>query len=117
MNETAQLMFKPDGICVGLYTEMIDLSRIGRMKIVRATSIEFDNDKQVWRVKDMEGFPLFAASSRQKCLNWEQQYLNKKLERGFYERTRKQNKDQKFHPGLRGENTGAQVHAGCSICV
>lgn len=107
MSETASLVFKPDGACVGLYTEMIDLSRIGRMRIVRATNIVFDNAKQVWRVKDMEGFPLFAAPSRQQCLKWEQRNFNKKLERGLYERTHKQNKDQKLHPGLRGKNPGA----------
>ena len=117
MNEAAQLVFRPDGVCVGLYTEMIDLSRIGHMRVVRASNIVFDNDKQVWRVKDKRGFPLFTAPTRRQCLEWEQQHFNNKLERGLYERTHKQNKDQKLHSGVCDENPGAQVHAGCSICV
>jgi len=117
MSETANLVFKPDGTCAGLYTEMIDLSQLGLLRVKRVSNIVFDNDKHVWRVKDKRGFPLFTAPTRQQCLEWEQQYFNNKLERGLYERTHKQNKDQKLHPGVCDENPGTQVHAGCSICV
>ena len=81
MSETASLVFRPDGRAVGLYTEIIDLQTIGVLCIMRASRIEFDDDKQAWRVKDRKGFPLFTAPSRRECLEWEQQYFNNKLEK------------------------------------
>jgi len=55
----------------GLYTEAIDLTSLGRLKVERATTITFDNRLQVWRVKDRTGFPLFTSPSREACLDWE----------------------------------------------
>ncbi len=77
MNETTSLVFKPDGTCVGLYTELIDLTAIGRLRIKRVTNIEFDNNRQVWRVKNLQGMTLYESPSRQKCLKWEQTYINR----------------------------------------
>ena len=76
----ASLVFKPDGTCVGLYTEVIDLSRLGRLRVKRASRIEFDDSRQVWRVRDRKGFPLFTAPSRQECLEWEKEYFSRKIE-------------------------------------
>ena len=80
MSETASLVFKPDGTCVGLYTEVIDLSVLGRLRIKRASRIEFDDQKQAWRVKDRRGFALFTAPSRRECLQWEQQHFSRKID-------------------------------------
>lgn len=80
MSETASIVFKPDGLCVGLYTELINLAALGRLNIRRASRIEFDDDKQAWRVRDMRGIALFTSPSRHKCLEWEQQYFGKKAE-------------------------------------
>lgn len=74
MNEIA-LTFTPDGVGHGLYTEAIDLDRIGQLSIARATLIEFDNNAQTWRVHDNTGFAMFNSPSRQECLDWERQYL------------------------------------------
>jgi hypothetical protein len=71
----ASIVFKPDGTGHGLYTEVIDLTRLGRLKVERATTITFDNRLQVWRVKDRTGFPLFTSPSRETCLDWERQYF------------------------------------------
>lgn len=71
------LTFLTTGIVTGLYSEIIDLTCLGKMKIKRATNIEFDNRLQAWRVKDMSGFALYTSPSRQACLDWEQQYFNK----------------------------------------
>jgi len=76
MSEMAQLMFKLDGVCVGLYTELIDLTAIGRLHIKRVTNIEFDDNRQVWRVKNLQGMTLYESPSRQSCLNWEQTYFD-----------------------------------------
>jgi hypothetical protein len=72
------ITFTPDGTGHALYTEAIDLGTIGELTIQRATTIEFDNESQYWRVRDPAGFPLFNSPSRQACLDWERQYLQAK---------------------------------------
>jgi hypothetical protein len=71
----AAIIFTPDGLGHGLYTDAIPLGRIGNLHIERATTIEFDNQTQYWRVYDPAGFPLFNAPTRELCLEWEQAYL------------------------------------------
>jgi len=65
----------PDGIVRGLYTEAIDLAALGRLQIERASTLEFDNPAQVWRVFDRKGRGRFCSPSRQACLDWEAQHL------------------------------------------
>jgi hypothetical protein len=72
----ATLTFGLDGIGHGLYTEAIDLRQLGVLHIERATMIEFENEGQTWRVRDTAGTALFAAASRQECLDWEQQHFS-----------------------------------------
>lgn len=70
------LVFTPDGSGRCLFTEAIDLSRIGSLSLRRATRIEFDNQAQYWRVYLARGrLALFNSPSRQQCLEWERQYL------------------------------------------
>ncbi len=71
----ATLDFLPDGTVQGLYTELIELWTLGQLKIERATTIEFDNQAQVWRVFDRKGRYLFVAPTRSQCLEWEQAFL------------------------------------------
>lgn len=71
-----QLTFTPDGLGHALYSELIDLSVLGRLQIARATLIEYCNRRQTWQVKDATGFSLFHSPSRQCCLEWEQRYLS-----------------------------------------
>ena len=75
--KTAVLKFDPAGNGHCLFTEAIDLSVLGTLEIVRASSIEFNNATQQWEVKSPEGVLLFSASSRQACLDWELQYFNR----------------------------------------
>lgn len=72
------ITFTPDGTGRALYTEVIDLARIGRLSIARATHIEFDNTSQCWRVYDPAGVPLFHAPTRELCLAWEAAHLDAK---------------------------------------
>ena len=97
MSESASLLFMPDGTVAGLYTEVIDLSLLGRLRIMRAFKVEFDNDKQAWRVKDRRGFALFTSPSRQQCLEWEEQYFNSKPFPRKQLRTRQQKGDTAHH--------------------
>ena len=69
------LTFTTTGIVTGLYLEVIDLSCLGKMQIKRATTIEFNNDQQVWQVKDRR-HTLYESSSRQTCLDWEHHHFN-----------------------------------------
>lgn len=77
----ASLTFDTRGTGRGLYTEAIDLHRLGLLHIERATSIEFDNDIQRWRVRDTKGFPMFNANTRQECLEWERMHLDSQEDR------------------------------------
>lgn len=73
----AVLKFDSAGNGQGLFTEAIDLSSLGALEIVRASSIEFNNLAQLWEVKSPEEVLLFRHPSRQTCLDWEHQYFNR----------------------------------------
>ena len=70
------ITFTPDGVGRGLYTDALDLTRIGTLSVRRATRIEFDGKAQYWRVYPARGRrALFNSPSREKCLGWERKYL------------------------------------------
>lgn len=73
----AVLKFDLAGNGHGLFTEAIDLSTLGTLEIVRASTIEFNNTAQQWEVKDAAGELHFSHPSRQACLDWEHQYFNR----------------------------------------
>ena len=58
-----------------LYNELIDLHQIGQLEISRASTIEFNNTRQDWEVKDMRRHVLFFARTRKECIEWEHQNL------------------------------------------
>ena len=74
---TLVLKFDPAGNGHCLFTEAIDLSLLGALEIVRASSIEFNNTAQLWEVKSVDGGLLFSHASRQACLAWEHHYFNR----------------------------------------
>jgi hypothetical protein len=67
-----------DGTVRGLYTEAIHLGSLGHLQIERAATIEFDQPAQLWNVLNREGQCLYSSSSRQDCLDWEAEYLNRR---------------------------------------
>jgi hypothetical protein len=73
------LRFNPGGHIDCLYTEAIDLHALGRLHVVRATDIRFDDSNQQWDVRDADnGNVLFSHPSRIECLQWEQNNLQPK---------------------------------------
>jgi hypothetical protein len=66
------LRFNPGGHIDCLYTEAIDLHALGRLQVVRATDIRFNDITQQWDVHDADtGKALFSHPSRNQCLHWE----------------------------------------------
>lgn len=77
MNQPAAVLrFRPDGTGHGLYTEAIDLNRIGRLHIERASHVEFDDATQQWQVIDTRGRRLHRDASRHACLQWEHSHFD-----------------------------------------
>jgi len=70
------ITFAPDGTAQCLWTELFPLHELGRLHVTRATTIEFDNHSQAWRVYDPKGHLMYSSPSREVCLAWEQKHLN-----------------------------------------
>ena len=74
MNST--LRFDTGGHIDCLYTDAIDLRALGRLQVVRATDIRFNDSTQQWDVHDADnGEVFFSHPSRSECLRWEQSNL------------------------------------------
>ena len=70
------LRFSPGGRIDCLFTEVIDLRALGRLQVVRATDIRFNETNQHWDVHAADtGQVLFSHISRTECLHWEQTNL------------------------------------------
>jgi hypothetical protein len=70
------LRFKPGGSIDCLHTEAIPLRALGRLQVVRATDIRFNDATQRWDVHAADtGHVLFSHPSRTECLSWENQNL------------------------------------------
>ncbi|WP_367872495.1 hypothetical protein [Luteolibacter sp. Populi] len=69
----SRLRFDPRGRIQCLYTEAVDLRKIGRLHVVRATVIDFKPGEQCREVRcAASGQLLQSDSSREACLDWEQ---------------------------------------------
>ena len=69
------LLIRPAGKVQGLYTELLDLTRLGRLTLRRISRIEFNHRRQRWQVLNSRGKRLHSAISRQACLDWEQAHF------------------------------------------
>jgi hypothetical protein len=70
------LRFDPGGQIDCLYTEAIDLQQLGRLHVVRATDIRFNDRTQEWETCHADtGEVLFSNISRTACLQWEHDNL------------------------------------------
>ena len=72
----ATLRFNPGGRIDCLYTEAINLRALGRLHVVRATDIRFNDNTQQWEEHEFgTAAVLFSHPSRTECLHWEHQNL------------------------------------------
>jgi len=70
------LRFQMNGQVACLYTEAIDLRSLGRLQVVRATDIRFNESTQLWETCQPDtGVVHFSNSSREECLRWERENL------------------------------------------
>ena len=70
------LRFNPNGTIECLYTDVIDLHALGRLRVVRATVILFCEKSQEWKVRcALTGKLLLTNPSRAACLAWEREHL------------------------------------------
>ena len=69
------LLVQPAGMIQTLYTELLDLTRLGRLTLRRISRIEFNHRRQRWQVLNACGKRLHTATSRQACLDWEQAHF------------------------------------------
>lgn len=75
---TDTLVFLPDGTAHCLWTEAVPLQEIGRLKLQRASTVDFNPTTQQWEVR-LPSEPdavIFSHSSRDTCLEWERNTLN-----------------------------------------
>ena len=71
------LRFAPDGLIRCLHTEAIDLHQLGRLQVVRATDIRFNDQTQEWETcHAVTGEVLFSDRSRNRCLQWEKDHFH-----------------------------------------
>lgn len=73
---TLVLIIDGTGTVRCLYSELIDLTTMGRLQITRASTIEFSEVNQTWEVRKPNGDLLFTHPSRAQCLAWEQLHLS-----------------------------------------
>jgi hypothetical protein len=72
----AEIEFRADGRGHCLYTDALDLQRIGPLACRRASTIEFNASTQHWEVRAADSATLlYTHPSRQACLDWERANL------------------------------------------
>lgn len=75
------IRFETNGSAKCLWTEAIDLNAIGRLQVFRASTIEYDNARRRWIVT-VDEQELFGHASRQACIDFEHDELNRALTEG-----------------------------------
>jgi len=60
-----------------LHDDSVDLSRLGRVVVTRASHVEYDNELGAWSVTSAKtGRKLYTAKRRDAALRWEKRYYS-----------------------------------------
>ena len=68
----------PNGNVRSLYSNKIDLSKLGCQTIRRASHVEFNNESRMWQVRSAKTMKLLFATqgTREDALEWETDYYS-----------------------------------------
>lgn len=70
------ILFSKDGRGFCLYSDILPRLDLGRLRIRRATRVEFDSGRQSWSVRSPSGV-LYRNPRRELCLRWEHRHFNR----------------------------------------
>ncbi len=67
----------PSGNVRSLYSDKIDLTKLGKATIRRASHVEFNNKKKMWEVRSAKTKALICSTQgREEALGLEEKYYN-----------------------------------------
>ena len=73
-----------EGNLSGLADTTLDrLTDLGKKRVQRVSDIEFDEDKQVWVARDLDGFVIGEHPIRAELIAIEREYLNDRIVQEF----------------------------------
>ena len=73
------IQFAPDGAGRCLHTDAIDLAQLGRLSMRRASTVEFNDERQQWEARTPNGALIHKSASRAACLAAERKHFNRQL--------------------------------------
>jgi hypothetical protein len=79
IRKSNKFYISPQGKVKGLHCDVLDKLRLklGTSTVERASSVEFDNEKQQWVATIFENGKTFYADSREEVLNLEKEEINR----------------------------------------
>jgi hypothetical protein len=67
-----KLYLLPDGSVVGPFDDILTRRKHpGRLEMVRATNVDWNQDRQIWEARCLNGKLLVSSTSRNSCLDYE----------------------------------------------
>ena len=76
-----QILIKKNGDLQCLYTDNVDLRKLGKLEVTRASNVEFDSTNGTWSVRLVETGKIIGSGfiKRKDAINYEIDYLNSTL--------------------------------------
>lgn len=78
------IFITPGGI-KGIHNPLMDklIPKMGKATVERASTVEFDNDKQTWKAVIKYDGKEFYSDVREEVLEMEEKYINEAIRRGL----------------------------------
>lgn len=74
-----KVIIKPNGDIVSMYNDAIPTSKLGKAYISRASSVEYNHEKEQWEAKLDDGAVIAAGPLRNEVIREEVAYFEKIL--------------------------------------